>query len=119
MRRAGSPCECCGETGTVTIVTATTPLGGICLSTCPRCAAADVAPPVSVGPAGRFVLQHCEHLGIEPDQMAAQLATEKDDQSSAPRVCGLHRHGPRFTVRDYRCLAAEHADYAPTAGPIP
>jgi hypothetical protein len=40
---------------------------------CPRCANSDVVPPVSVGTAVRLTMQHCIHLGITVDDMAAAL----------------------------------------------
>lgn len=70
----GHRCESCGdEDGALAVSTANTPLGVLCLTLCPVCAASDVAPPVSVGTAVRLVLQHCEHLGITADDMAAAL----------------------------------------------
>lgn len=73
----GHRCESCGvERDDLTVATATTPLGVLCLTLCPRCASATTAPPVGVGTANRLVLAHCEHLGIDADQMAA--AMERD-----------------------------------------
>jgi hypothetical protein len=36
-----------------------------------------VVPPVSVGTAIRLVAQHCEHLGITIDEMAAALEADR------------------------------------------
>lgn len=70
----GHRCESCGTTGQGLVVeTATTKVGVLCLTLCPRCAASTVAPPISVGTAVRFVLQHAGHLGIDADQMAAEM----------------------------------------------
>lgn len=70
----GHRCESCGaERDDLAVATANTPLGVLCLTLCPRCAAATMAPPVSVGTANRLVLAHCHHLEITPDQMAEQL----------------------------------------------
>ena len=73
----GHRCESCGaESSDLSVATASTPLGVLCLTLCPRCAGSTVAPPVSVGTAFRLVAQHCGHLGIDLDEMAAQLADE-------------------------------------------
>jgi hypothetical protein len=48
-------------------------IGVACLTVCPRCANSDVTPPVSVGTAVRLTMQHCIHLGIDVDQMAAAM----------------------------------------------
>lgn len=71
----GHRCEACGiEADDLAVRTAVLgPLGVACLTLCPRCAASDVAPPVAVGTAVRLVGQHCEHLGVTVDDMAAQL----------------------------------------------
>ncbi len=70
----GHRCESCGAAGNgVTVQTATTPLGVMCLSLCPRCSASSVAPPVAVGTAVRLVYQHAGHLGIDLDEMAAAM----------------------------------------------
>lgn len=70
----GVRCESCGvERADLTVETATTPLGVLCLTLCPRCAAADMAPPIAVGTAARLVGQHCEHLGIDLDEMSEAM----------------------------------------------
>ena len=46
------------------------------MTMCPRCAGSDVLPPVSVGMAVRLTIQHCEHLGITVDDMAAILEVD-------------------------------------------
>jgi hypothetical protein len=74
----GHRCEACGsERDDLLVDTAGTGMGVLCLTLCPPCASSDVAPPVSVTTAARLVLQHCEHLGIDPDQMAAALLLER------------------------------------------
>ena len=52
-------------------------LGVACLTLCPRCANSDVVPPVSVGTAVRLVMQHCDHLGVTVDQMAAAMRDKR------------------------------------------
>jgi len=70
----GHRCESCGTAGNgVTVQTATTPLGVLCLTLCPRCAVSTAAPPLAVGTVVRLVMQHCMHLGIDADQMAAAM----------------------------------------------
>jgi hypothetical protein len=74
----GVRCEACGiESDDLEVRTSTTLLGVLCLTLCGRCAAADMAPPVAVATAVRLVAQHCGHLGIDLDQIAAALA-ERD-----------------------------------------
>jgi hypothetical protein len=73
----GHRCESCGTTGQgLAVKTATTALGVLCLTLCPRCAASSVAPPIGIGTAVRFVMQHCAHLGIDADEMAAAMDDE-------------------------------------------
>lgn len=71
----GHRCESCGiESGDLAVETATSGrLGVMCLTLCRRCAAFDDVIPVSVSTAVRLVGQHCAHLGIDLDQMAAEL----------------------------------------------
>lgn len=74
----GHRCESCGvEAPDLEVTTAHTPLGVLCVSLCPPCMASGIAPPVAVTTAVRLVGQHCGHLGIDVDQMAALLA-DKD-----------------------------------------
>ena len=75
----GHRCESCGaERDDLAICTVELgPLGVACLTMCPRCAGSDVAPPVAVGTAVRLVMQHCEHLGIDADQMAAAMEADQ------------------------------------------
>lgn len=77
----GVRCESCGvERADLAVETAQLgPLGIACLTLCPPCAGADVAPPVSVGTAARLVAQHCGHLGIDLDEMAAVFAAGSSD----------------------------------------
>jgi hypothetical protein len=71
----GHRCESCGvESGDLAVETATSGrLGVLCLTLCRRCASFDDQIPVSVGTAVRLVMQHCQHLGITADEMAAEL----------------------------------------------
>lgn len=77
----GVRCESCGVEGdNLAVATAETALGVLCLTLCRRCAGAAMAPPVSVGTAMRLVGQHCAHLGIDVDQMAAALDEDGGDR---------------------------------------
>jgi hypothetical protein len=71
----GARCESCGtEAGSLAVETASAGrLGVMCLTLCRRCAAFDDQIPVSVSTAVRLVGQHCAHLGIDLDQMAAGM----------------------------------------------
>ena len=71
----GHRCEACGteRTDLAVITVALDVLGVACLTLCTRCAGSGVVPPVSVGTAVRLVAQHCGHLGITVDEMAAAL----------------------------------------------
>jgi hypothetical protein len=75
----GVRCESCGvERDDLAVSTAALGrLGVACLTLCPRCAGSAVVPPVAVGTAIRLTAQHCEHLGITVDEMAAALETDR------------------------------------------
>ena len=75
----GVRCECCGvERDDLAVCTvALDRLGVACLTLCPRCAGSGVVPPVSVGTAVRLAAQHCGHLGITVDEMAAALEADR------------------------------------------
>ena len=75
----GHRCESCGtERDDLTVCTVSLGrLGVACLTLCPRCAGSGVVPPVSVGTAVRLTAQHCGHLGITVDEMAAALETDR------------------------------------------
>ena len=75
----GVRCEACGaERDDLDVCTvALGRIGVACLTLCPRCAGSGVVPPVSVGTAVRLTSQHCGHLGITVDEMAAALETDR------------------------------------------
>ena len=74
----GHRCESCGtEHAHLEVRTARTALGVLCVTLCPRCAGSGMAPPVSLSTAVRLVGQHAEHLGIDVDQMAAELEGDR------------------------------------------
>ena len=71
----GFRCEVCGDaTDGMAVVTAITPLGVLCVTVCPRCGDADMAPPVSIGAAAKLVAQHAQHLCVTADEMRDALA---------------------------------------------
>lgn len=75
----GHRCEACGDAAEQLVAaTAETPLGVLCLTLCQRCGDADTAPLVAIGTAVRLVAQHCGHLGIDLEQMAAALDNGDD-----------------------------------------
>ncbi|GAA4554376.1 hypothetical protein [Pseudonocardia xishanensis] len=75
----GHRCESCGTApDDLSVATATTALGVLCVTLCPSCARSPHSPRVTLGTAQRFVLQHAGHLGIDLDQMAA--AMQEGDQ---------------------------------------
>ncbi len=74
--RAGR-CEACGGSRDLEVATYQTPVGVFCATVCDPCIDAGKAPPVrSWVEAFERVAAHCEHLGIDLDQMAALLYGE-------------------------------------------
>jgi len=78
----GVRCESCGtESDHLAVETATSGrLGVLCLTLCRTCAAYDELIPVSVSTAERLVAQHCGHLGITVEGMAAELELRRRSQ---------------------------------------
>jgi hypothetical protein len=75
--RAGR-CEACGTTRHLEVVTYQTLVGVFCATVCDSCVEARNAPPVrSWVEAFERVEAHCEHLGIDLDQMGALLHPEQ------------------------------------------
>jgi hypothetical protein len=76
--RAGR-CEACGATRQLEVATYQTPVGVFCATVCTPCVDAGNPPPVrSWGRAVERVGAHCQHLGIDVDQMAALLQRERE-----------------------------------------
>lgn len=71
----GHRCESCGREGPSLAVETVrlSSLGVACLTLCRRCTAFDDVLPISVSTAARLVGQHCAHLGIDLDEMAAAM----------------------------------------------
>lgn len=86
----GFRCESCGGTGEIKVSTASTAVGVLCLSLCPPCSSSTVAPPVPVGTAVRLVIQHCFHLGIDADEMAAAMDEQPASRSVACTKCRVY-----------------------------
>jgi hypothetical protein len=92
-------CENCGRIASLATVqelaayTAGTPIGVYCLTLCDSCsddddrvvASARRLPEMSLGEAARRVAEHCQHLGIDLDQMADALKTEALQPWPRPR----------------------------------
>lgn len=70
--RRGDRCQRCATATGLAVCTAYAMGGMVCLTLCPTC------DPPRLGPttAALMTLAHCEHLGIDLDRMAAQLAAE-------------------------------------------
>ena len=71
-------CEVCGTTRQLEVATYQTQVGVFCATVCDPCIDAGKAPPVrSWITAFERVGAHCEHLGLDLDQMAELLAAEQ------------------------------------------
>jgi hypothetical protein len=68
-------CESCGHADDLDVATFGTRIGVYCLTVCGTCVAASRFPTGWAATAA-LVLRHCEHLGLDLDQMAAALETE-------------------------------------------
>jgi hypothetical protein len=77
--RAGR-CEACGRSRGLEVATYQTPVGVFCATVCGPCIDAGKAPPVrSWGGAVERVGAHCQHLGIDVDQMATLLHLQREE----------------------------------------
>jgi hypothetical protein len=75
--RAGR-CEACGRGWGMEVATYQTPVGVFCATVCGPCVAAGNPPRIrSWGQACQRVGAHCEHLGLDLDQMADLLEAER------------------------------------------
>jgi hypothetical protein len=78
----GRCCEACGGGQRLEVATYRTPVGVFCATACWPCVVIGNPPPVrSWGQAARRVGAHCQHLGIDLDQMAALLDAEYQERS--------------------------------------
>jgi hypothetical protein len=75
-------CEVCGAARELDLATYQTPVGVFCATVCGPCLAAGNPPPIrSWGQACERVGEHCQHLGIDLDQMGALLRAEREEGS--------------------------------------
>ena len=73
-------CEACGATRALEVATYETPVGVFCATVCGQCLSLGMAPPVrSWGQACERVGAHCQHLGIDLDQMADLLQAKREE----------------------------------------
>jgi hypothetical protein len=73
-------CEACGTARQLDVATYLTPVGVFCATICTPCVDAGKAPPVRSWPgAVERVGAHCEHLGIDVDQMASLLHVDQEE----------------------------------------
>jgi hypothetical protein len=73
-------CEACGAGRELDVATYQTPVGVLCATVCRTCVATGNPPPVRSWPgAVERVGAHCQHLGIDLDQMAALLQAERQE----------------------------------------
>ena len=78
----GGRCEACGATRHLEVATYQTQVGVFCATVFDPCIDAGNAPPVrSWIEALERVAGHCDHLGIDPDQMGALLDRERQGES--------------------------------------
>jgi hypothetical protein len=79
----GRRCEACGGGQRLAVATYQTPVGVFCATICGLCVAAGNPPPIrSWGQAcEEQVGAHCQHLGIDLDQMAALLQAKPQEGS--------------------------------------
>jgi hypothetical protein len=73
-------CEACGTTRALEVATYQAPVGVFCATVCGRCLSVGMAPPVrSWGQACERVGAHCQHLGIDLDQMVDLLHPDAEE----------------------------------------
>jgi hypothetical protein len=78
----GRRCEACGSGQRLAVATYQTPVGVLCATVCRACVAVGAAPPIrSWGQACERVAAHCQHLGIDLDQLGALLHAERQEGS--------------------------------------
>lgn len=70
-------CHDCGGAAELGVATLETTVGVFCLTLCDNCAEQGSAARIGVVKAVTLVLGHCEHLGIDADQMEALLEAER------------------------------------------
>lgn len=72
----GDECASCGTRDDLAVSTLGIPMGVLCMTLCGDCAEAGRRPKMYLVPGAEKVLEHCGHLGIDADEMAAALDRE-------------------------------------------
>ena len=72
----GEVCEGCGTSHPLLVTTATTTVGVHCVTVCRSCALQSSLPGSAAVAAVKRALDHCGHLGITADDMAAAMDYE-------------------------------------------
>ncbi|MEA5366118.1 hypothetical protein VA596_41780 [Amycolatopsis sp., V23-08] len=72
----GRSCTGCDTETGLTVVTAVTQVGILCVTICGLCAELGNLPGLACSAAAMQVLDHCGHLDIDLDEMAAAIAAE-------------------------------------------
>lgn len=72
-----SSCIGCRGIWDLNVRTLDSPVGVFCVTLCTTCVEQGDLPNFAVASAARAALEHCEHLGIDVDQMAAAMEAEQ------------------------------------------
>lgn len=72
-------CAACEGVDGLGVGTLETPVGVFCVTLCDECVDAGRLPRLAAVEAVRATLDHCGHLGIDADMMAAELARTADE----------------------------------------
>lgn len=75
----GPACVACEGVDGLGVSTLETPVGVLCVTLCDACVDAGRLPGLAAATAVGRVLDHCGHLGIDADRMAAVMAAEADE----------------------------------------
>lgn len=75
--RLGNSCEGCGDIDSLTVATIGSPVGVFCMTLCGRCTPNPASWRLPMVRAVHRTLEHCEHLDIDADQMAAAMEAER------------------------------------------
>lgn len=73
----GEICIFCGTSQELAVATLESPVGVFCLTMCDDCGERGRLPGFPVAYAVHASLEHCGHLGINADQMAAAMEAER------------------------------------------
>lgn len=80
-------CASCGRADQLRVRAADLPMGVGCLTVCDSCKdRPDIR--LSLSSAALMVLSHCEHLGIDLDQMAAAMQAERHPDADSHSAAG-------------------------------